>query len=362
MGFSRVRPCYDRAMENSHFRPAAAALAPSVAGAAPEILPPAAAGLGFPLPDPLACDPLAAEARAYAQAARAASTLRAYRSDWRHFCRWCEGRGADALPTTPGTVALYLAALARTHRPGTITRRLTAITRAHAAAGHPTPASMAHPQVRETLQGIRRTLGVRQQGKTALRTSVLGAVLAALPPGLAGVRDRAVILLGFAGAARRANLAAIEVENLLWSDEGIAVTLPRSKTDPEGRGHTLAVPRGAHPDSCPVRALEAWLGAAGITAGPVFRAVDRHGRVGAKALHPESVAAILKRAVARAGFDPAGYGGHSLRAGFATEAARGGATVWDIMRQTGHRSPLTVARYIRDAGLFQDAPARRLGL
>lgn len=349
-------------MENSLASPVAVANASQGTGAAPEILPPTAAVLGCPETVPLACDPLVAEARAYARASRASSTLRAYRSDWQHFCRWCEARGADALPATPDTVALYLAALARTHRPGTITRRLTAITRAHAAAGHPTPASMAHAQVRETLQGIRRTLGVAPKRKIALRTPDLRRALAALPPGIAGMRDRALILTGFAGAPRRANLAALEIKDLSWSEEGIAITLPRSKTDPEGRGHTLAVPRGACPDTCPVRALECWLETAKITAGPLFRAINRHGRVGGRALHPESVAAILKCALERAGFDPAGYGGHSLRAGFATEAARGGATVWDIMRQTGHRSPATVARYIREVELFRNAPAAKLGL
>ena len=340
---------------------------PLAAENAPEILPPASTGLAL-FEDPLLGigganpDPLIAEARAYAHASRAASTLRAYRGDWDHFCAWCAGRDVPALPATPETVALYLAALARTHRPGTITRRLTAITRAHAAAGHPTPASMDHPQVRETLQGIRRTLGVAQQRKTALRTPALRKALAALPPGLAGLRDRALLLTGYAGGMRRGNLAVPDVEDLAWSEEGVTLTLRRSKTDQQGEGSVVVLARGRCPETCPVLALRAWLDAARITTGPLFRAVDRHGRIRSRALHPDSVAAILKRALARAGYAPAGYAGHSLRAGFATEAARGGATVWDIMRQTGHRSPATVARYIRDAELFRDAPAARLGL
>ena len=328
---------------------------PSAAENASEILPPVPTALAL-----LEEDPLIAEARAYARAARAASTLRAYRSDWEHFCTWCAGRDVLALPATPETVALYLTALARTHRPGTITRRLTAITQAH--AGRPTPASMGHPAVRETLQGIRRTLSVAQQRKTALRTPALRQALAALPPGLAGLRDRALLLAGYAGGLRRGNLAALAVEDLAWSEEGVVVTLRRSKTDPQGEGSVVVLAPGRRPETCPVLALRTWLAAARITTGPLFRAVDRHGRVRARALHPDSVAAILKRALARAGYAPEGYAGHSLRAGFATEAARGGATVWDIMRQTGHRSPATVARYIREAELFRDAPAARLGL
>lgn len=348
-------------MPETLFTPPAATGEPPCSENAPEILPPALIALA-----PLEEDPLVGEARAYARASRAASTLRAYRGDWEHFRAWCAGYGANALPSIPQTVALYLAALARTHRPGTITRRLTAITRAHAAAGYPTPASMDHPQVRETLQGIRRTLGVAQQRKTALRTPALRKALAVLPSGLAGLRDRALLLTGFAGGLRRANLAALAVEDLAWSDEGVTVTLRRSKTDQQGEGSVVALAPGRRPETCPVIALRAWLAAARITTGPLFRAVDRHGRfrdpARARALHPDSVAAILKRALAAAGYDPADYAGHSLRAGFATEAARGGATVWDIMRQTGHRSPATVARYIREAELFRDAPAARLGL
>lgn len=333
----------------------------------PAILPPAIVEPGSAPADSLLpafpdSDPLVAEARAFARAARAGSTLRAYRGDWDHFRGWCEGREAPSLPSTPQTVALYLAALARTHRPGTITRRLTAITRAHRTAGHPTPASMDHPEIRETLHGIRRTLGLAQRRVAALRTPALRKALAALEPGLAGLRDRALLLLGFAGALRRANLAALALSDLAWSNEGVAVTLRRSKTDQAGEGAVLAIARGRRPETCPVLALQSWIAAARITEGPLFRAVDRNGRVRARALHPYSVALIVKRALASAGYASEEYAGHSLRSGFATEAARAGATVWDIMRQTGHRSPETVARYIREAELFHDTASGRLGL
>ncbi len=330
----------------------------------PEILPPGslAAPAASTALEPAGADPLLAEARAFARAARATSTLRAYRSDWEHFRRWCEGRAEASLPAAPRTVALYLASLSRTHRPATITRRLTAVTRAHRAAGHPTPATMDHPEVRETLHGIRRTLGAAQPRKTALRTPVLRKALAALPDNLCGLRDRALLLLGFAGAFRRANLAALELRDLAWSEEGVAVTLRRSKTDQVGAGSVVAVARGRRPETCPVLALEHWIAAARLTEGPLFRAVDRHGKLRPRALHPDSVAAVLKRALEAAGYDSAGYAGHSLRSGFATEAARSGATVWDIMRQTGHRSPATVARYVREAELFHDTASARLGL
>ncbi len=301
-------------------------------------------------------------ARAFLRASKATSTLRAYRSDWAHFLAWCAGRGATSLPSHPETVALYLVALAATHRPATITRRLTSIAKAHAAAGHPNPATTDHIVVAETLQGIRRTLGTAQPGKTPLLTADLIQVLAHLPGDLSGARDRALLLAGYTGGLRRSELAAAAVEDLLWKDEGAVLTLRRSKTDQEGQGRQVAIPRGAHPATCPVTALRLWIEAAGLETGPLFREVDRHGRVAGARLHPNSVGAILKRAVARAGFDPRGFGGHSLRAGFATQAARNGATAFDIMRQTGHRSVATVSRYVRDAQIFRDAPAAKLGL
>ena len=302
------------------------------------------------------------QARAFVRASKAPSTLRAYGSDWAHFFAWCGGRGTPALPANAETVALYLVSLAETHRPATITRRLTSIAKAHAAAGHPNPATTDLIVVAETLQGIRRTLGTAQPGKTPLLTADLIQVLAHLPSGPGGVRGRALLLVGYTGGLRRSELAALTVEDLAWKDEGAVLTLRRSKTDQEGQGRQVAIPRGVHSATCPVSALRHWIESGSITRGPLFREVDRHGRVGARRLHSDSVGAILKRAVARAGFDPAKFGGHSLRAGFATQAARNGATAFDIMRQTGHRSLATVSRYVREAQIFRDAPAGKLGL
>ena len=305
---------------------------------------------------------LHARARAFLRASKAPSTLRAYRSDWQHFVSWCDGRTVLSLPAAPETVALYLVALAETHRPATLTRRLTSIAKAHAAAGHPNPATTQHAIVAETLQGIRRTLGTAQPGKTPLLTADLIQVLAHLPSGLAGVRDRALLLVGYTGGLRRSELAAFTIDDLAWVPEGAVLTLRRSKTDQAGQGRKVAIPKGAHVATCPVSALRQWLEAAGIVEGALFREVDRHGTVGELGIHRDSIGSILKRAVARAGFDPAGFAGHSLRAGFATQAARNGASAFDIMRQTGHRSITTVSRYVRDAQIFRDAPASKLGL
>ena len=311
-------------------------------------------------------DPLVELARAYIRAAKAPATLRAYDADWRDFAAWCGIRDAQALPAAPETVALYLSALAGRRSAATLARRLTSIAKVHEAANHPSPASVRHPAVGETLKGIRRVHGVAQAGKAPLVTADLQKVVAHTGERLLELRDRALLLLGYCGALRRSELAALWVSDLNWPEEGVVAALRRSKTDQEGKGRQVAIPRGAHPGTCPVQALERWMFAAGIARDvgqvPVFRAVDRHGKVQPGALHPNSVGEILKRAVARAGYDPQAYAGHSLRAGFCTQTARNGASAFDIMRQTGHKSVAIVSRYVREAQIFRDSPAGKLGL
>ena len=243
-----------------------------------------------------------------------------------------------------------------------MTRRLTAITKAHQIAGHPSPATMQQPAVSETLKGIRRTLGTAQQTKAPLLTADVRRMVEALPDTVAGRRDRALLLLGFAGGFRRSELAALDVGDVLPTEDGLVVKLRRSKTDPEGKGRDVGIPYGSTPSTCPVRALTAWKTAAGISEGALFRGVDRHGRVGTVRLHKDSVGLVVKRAAEAAGLDPAKYAGHSLRAGLATQAYLNGAGELAIMRQTGHRSLAMVRRYIRDGSLFRENPAAKLGL
>jgi len=221
---------------------------------------------------------------------------------------------------------------------------------------------MEKAAVGETLKGIRRTVGVAQAGKKPLLTADMRKLIAGLPGGLLGIRDRALLLMGFAGGFRRAELAALAVADIAETDDGLMVNLRFSKTDQEGQGRKVALPYGSSEGTCPVRAYRSWIERAGITAGPVFRRVDRHGNLGAEGLHKDSVGMIVKRAVQAAGLDPKPYAGHSLRAGLATQAYLNGANELAIMRQTGHRSLEMVRRYIRDIELFKDNPASKLGL
>lgn len=169
--------------------------------------------------------------------------------------------------------------------------------------------------------------------------------------GTKGIRDRALLLIGFAGAFRRSELVSLTVADLEQAQQGLILTLQRSKTDQEGHGRKVAIPfaRGA---VCPVLALQHWLTVAAITEGPIFRGVNRHGRVADTAITPQAVAMVVKERAQAVGLDPAKYAGHSLRAGLVTSAAQLGVSSWKIRQQTGHKSDAMLARYIRDAGLF----------
>ena len=305
---------------------------------------------------------LAEQARRFMEGAKAENTRRAYRLDWRQFEAWCRVQGLASLPARPETVTLYMTALAADHKPASLTRKLTSISKAHEAAGFQSPATMQHAVVSETMKGIRRTLGTAQPGKEPLLTADLIAMLDALENRLLGIRDRALLLMGFSGGLRRSELANLDVGDLTETEEGLVIRVRRSKTDPEGKGATVALPYGSAAATCPVRSYGAWIAAASITVGPAFRAVDRYDRVAPGRLDAGSIARVVKRAAAAAGLDPARYAGHSLRAGFATQAFLNGAAEVSIMRQTRHRSLNTLRSYIRDRSLFRDNPAAKLGL
>jgi site-specific recombinase XerD len=179
---------------------------------------------------------------------------------------------------------------------------------------------------------------------------------------LAGHRDRALLLIGFAGAFRRSELVALDVADATEGHEGLTVHLRRSKTDQEGQGRTVGIPFGANLATCPVRAWRAWIEASAITEGPVFRSVDRHGHIGTTRLTGQSVAHIVKRHAAMAGLDPEQIAGHSLRAGLATSAAAAGVPERVIANTTGHKGSAMLRRYIREGTLFGQNAAAAVGL
>jgi site-specific recombinase XerD len=311
-----------------------------------------------------ALESLVAQAAQYFEAARATSTRKSYASDFRDFESFCTAYGLPFLPSTPETVALYLTHLASRAAVSTCRRRLAAITYVHRQKGYDSPATpRKHFVLREVLAGITRTIGVTQYGAEPILRDTIRQIVDACPENLLGTRDRALVLLGFATGSRRSELASIlEIGDLTFTEQGLYMRMRRSKTDQEKVGRTIAVPFGENPKTDPVKTLRAWLYEAGITDGPVLRAVSRHGKVSPHALSTRAVSVILKTAAERAGLDSARVSPHGLRAGMVTQAAINGAEEHDIAKVSGHRSTAVLRRYVRDANLFRNSASTRLGL
>jgi integrase len=216
--------------------------------------------------------------------------------------------------------------------------------------------------VRNTLKGIRRTIGTAPTPKAAALTDQIRTMVDAADDGTIGARDRALILLGFAGAFRRSELVALDIDDCVFGKDGLTVTLWRSKTDQDGAGRKIGIPYGSNPETCPVRTIQAWIEEAALSGGALFRSINRHGQVQLARLSGIDVARVVKKLALRAGLDATAYAGHSLRAGHATSAAIAGASERSIMKQTGHRSVQMVRRYIRDGSLFRENSAGKLGL
>ncbi len=291
---------------------------------------------------------------------KAANTVRAYQSDWRDFTDWCRHAGKQALPATPDTVALYVATLAEGLKVSTIRRRLAAISKAHQYDGHPSPTT--HGIVADVMDGIKREIGYLQKGKAPLLTDDVKAMLDAQSDTISGLRNRALLLIGFAGCLRRSEIVGLDVEDCVFVKEGVLLMLRRSKTDQYGEGIQKAIPYAASPFYCPARTLRAWLDALGDSTGPVFRRISKAQRILETRLTPQTVALLVKQAALASGLDPKRYSGHSLRAGFATQAAIRGADERAIMEQGGWKSALMARRYIRDANQFRNNAAGKLGL
>lgn len=307
--------------------------------------------------------PLTAAARRDALGSKAENTRRAYQSDWEDFSAWCRDRRLQPLPADPETIALYFRSLAEAGaRYATIERRRAGIRWAHLLAGWPREQlPTASQRVALAVQALRRELGARPSRKRALTDDLLYRVLAVLEPqnGLQGLQDRALLLLGFAGAFRRSELVSLDVSDLELRPEGFQVSLRRSKTDQGGQGQLKAIPRVPGSELCPVEALRAWALASGIRSGPLFRSLYQ-GQVSERRLSSHYVARLVKRAAAGAGLEGALFSGHSLRAGFITSAAREGATDLAIMGVSGHRDPRTLAAYVRPARAFENDALKRV--
>ena len=295
-------------------------------------------------------------AHGFALAEKADATRTAYRSDFAVFTAWCRARSLVWLPAATDTVAAFLAAQATAGaKASTIGRKAAAIRYAHKLAGHEPPTNSE--AVKAVVRGIRRTIGtapVRKQAATAalVTAALVTEMLTHCPTTLRGRRDSALLALGFSGAFRRSELVALTVSDLVEGVDGYRITIRHSKTDQEGAGQEIAVPRGCRIE--PVKLVQAWLQAAGISEGFVFRSVAKGGRVLAEPLSGHSAAAIVKRYAKLAGLDASAFAGHSLRAGFLTSAAESGAGVLKMVEVSRHKSIDMLRTYVRRADLFRE--------
>lgn len=299
----------------------------------------------------LSLEQAAGAASAFVQASKSAATRKAYQADARDFSAWCQRHGLDPLPATVDTVAAYLASLATSGlKSSTITRRVAAISYLHRISGIESPT--ASEAIKALLAGIRRSIGTSTTRKSPLTAEVVASLLGVMGDDLHGLRDRALLLLGFAGTLRRSELVALDVSDLEETAEGLIVRIRRSKTDQEAAGDFVSIPFGSK--LLPVRALKDWLLASGITDGPLFRPIRRGGRaVEVERLSARAVAEIIKARAAAIGLEASSFSGHSLRSGFVTSALGAGADVLRVMDQTRHRQVNTLKAYNRRAKAFK---------
>lgn len=310
----------------------------------------------------------------FAQKSKSRNTWKSYQSDCRHFEKWCSENQHRHFPADAKTVATYLLHLRESHKLSTLSRRIAAISQAHFAAGLENPT--LSPQVKMTMKGLRNEYGAKQtvrRMKPAV-SSIIHKLLDPLGDSLIDSRDRALILIGFAGAFRRSELAQLQLADISVTVEGLRIVLRKSKTDQEGQGYAKGIAYGSEERTCPVRAWQTWLTESAITEGMAFRSVQRQRQkprrkdapqppiVMGESISDRTIANIIKRRAASAGLDARAFSGHSLRAGLITEAARRGKPERAIMKQSGHKHLPTLREYIREGSLFMDNVSSDVGL
>ena len=271
---------------------------------------------------------------------KANNTLRAYQSDFKDFSSFCAKNSFSSLPSQPKIIALYITNLSKKSKFSTLKRRIASISVIHKLKGH--YLDTKHPIIMENLHGIKRTLGSRQKAKKPILINDLKLIIKAIDK--KKIRDKALILIGFAGGFRRSELVNIDYDDIEFVTEGVKILIKRSKTDQSGEGIIKAIPYFDNQEFCPVIALKSYIKnkISEIKEGKVFEISDK------------SVALIIKKYAQKAGLDPTRYAGHSLRSGFATTAAEFGAEERNIMAMTGHKTTQMVRRYIQEANLFKN--------
>ena len=277
------------------------------------------------------------------RSSKAENTLRAYKADFRDFSLFCNQNGLKSMPTDPKIITIYITHLSKTSKFSTLKRRLASISVIHKLNGH--YLDTKHPIIKENLLGIKRAKGTYQKAKKPILINDLKLIINAInqdKKSKNNQKNKALILVGFAGGFRRSELVSLEYEDIEFVKEGVKIFVKRSKTDQSGEGMTKGIPYFTNSEFCPVKTLKKWIAERNIKSGRIFDMSDKN------------VSLIIKKYVELAGLDPNKYSGHSLRSGFATSTAELGAEERSIMAMTGHKTTQMVRRYIKEANLFKN--------
>ena len=287
---------------------------------------------------------------------KADNTLRAYKSDFKDFGAFCAKHGLNSLPSDPKVVSLYLTYLSKHSKFSTLRRRLVSISMVHKLKGH--YLDTKHPIIIENLMGIKRLKGSLQIGKKPLLINHLKQIINVIDKenidDIKKLRDKSIVLIGFGGGFRRSEIVAINFEDLEFVEEGLKITIKKSKTDQFGEGMIKGLPYFNNEIYCPVKNLKQWLEISRIKSGPIFRRFSKGLSLTNQRLSDQSVVLLMKEYLTLAGIENKNFAGHSLRSGFATVAAESGADERSIMAMTGHKSTQMVRRYIREANIFKN--------
>ena len=298
------------------------------------------------------------------KSSKANNTLRAYKSDFKDFGIFCANHGFSSMPTQPKIVSLYLTHLSTNSKVSTLRRRLVSIGVVHKLKGH--YLDTKHPVIIENLMGIKRKKGSIQKGKKPLLINHLKQIINVIDDQkiekIKKLRNRTLILIGFGGGFRRTELISINHEDLDFVEEGVKITLKRSKTDQFGEGMIKGLPYFTNEKYCPVTSLKNWINLSKIKNGPIFRRFAKSSILTKHRLTDQSVALLIKDYLRLAGIENQNFSGHSLRSGFATVAAESGADERSIMSMTGHKSSQMVRRYIREANLFKNNALNKVNI
>ena len=285
------------------------------------------------------------------KSSKAPNTLRAYKADYKDFASFCFRNGFKPMPSEPKIISLYLTYLSKSCKFSTLKRRLASISVIHKLSGR--YIDTKHPMITENLMGIKRIKGSYQKAKKPILINELKLIVNVIDKDKNEenrFKNKALILIGFAGGFRRSELVAIVYEDVEFVSEGVKIFVKRSNTDQSGEGMTKGIPYFSNPDYCPVISLKNWIEKSEIKSGKIFDMSDK------------SVALTVKKYTGIACLDSNKYSGHSLRSGFATSTAELGAEERSIMAITGHKTTQMVRRYIQEANLFKNNALNKIKL